>query len=495
MSTTRPRPTPTAPAHDRGPRDDRLEGALEALRREWRDGCRAGMALRLAAANVRRLHDRAESRQAIEAVEAVERGLAAYRSLPPDRRKDELTRLAGALNALRPHLRDAPAVPFGKLPGAIAPVGRGARPATAKSKAPAAPAALRLPLAAPVTDLPRVGPAVAKKLANLHVATVEDLLTLAPRRHIDYSRTEKIGAALGFIPGREVTVRGEVIDLREVRGPGPPRVVAKIADGTGSVRVTWFNKFVAHQLALGDEIAVSGKLDAGYGAPSFTSPEWEKVGGDGGQALSTGRLIPVYPLTQGLAQKTLRGLTRAALDATHDAVVDFLPDPVRLASGEVKLPTLRRAYEQVHYPGAEAELELAQRRLAFDDLFLLQLGLVRRKRERRAEGGIPFAVDDALLRRFRRALPFRLTGAQDRALTEILADLGDARPMARLLQGDVGSGKTVVAAAAVLVARANGCQSAVMAPTEILAEQHFHNFRGLYAGLAEGDRPSVALLT
>jgi ATP-dependent DNA helicase RecG len=156
---------------------------------------------------------------------------------------------------------------------------------------------------------------------------------------------------------------------------------------------------------------------------------------------------------------------------------------------------LRLAYEGIHYPDSASELELAQRRLAFDDLFLLQLGLIRRKRRRQGVEGTPFAVDGALLRRFTQGLPFRLTGAQERALAEILADLRQPKPMQRLLQGDVGSGKTVVAAAAILVARANGHQAALMAPTEILAEQHYHNLRGLYGGLPDADRPTVELLT
>ena len=481
------------------PADDPVERVLDWLRREWRADCEGGMAYKTAVGSLGRLRGRAESHQAASGLDAIETRLAAYRGLDRAARKAELPKIAAALTALRPHLRDAaPVTPFGKLPGAIAPVGAGARPAAKKPPASthALPQAKPLPPSTPVTELPRVGPAVAKKLANLGISDLQDLLTLAPRRHIDYSRIEPIGTALGFAAGGEVTVRGEIVDLREVRGPGTPRVVVKLADASGSVRVTWFNRYVAHQIALGDEIAVSGKLDPGYGAPSFTSPEWEKIAGEGAQALSTGRLTPVYPLTQGLAQKTLRGLTRAALDATRSTVTEFLPDAVRLAVSErPPLPALGRAYEGAHYPASQGELELAQRRLAFDDLFLLQLGLVRRKRERRAFGGIPFAIDEGLLRRFRRTLPFRLTGAQDRALAEILADLREARPMARLLQGDVGSGKTVVAAAAVLVAHANGRQAAVMAPTEILAEQHFHNLRGLYAGLDDADRPSVALLT
>lgn len=448
----------------------------------------------MAASLVNRLRAKAESEQAASALADVHDRLSAYIDLSPDRRQESLVEIAAALNAARPLLEiSVPEVPFGKLPGAIAPIHA---PRAKKSPAPAAAAPMRsLQLSDPATKLPRVGPAVAKKLANLNVASVGDILDLAPRRHIDYTRTEPIGSALGFSHRGEVTIHGEVIDIREVRGPGPPRVVVRISDGTGSVRVTWFNQFIAKQLSLGDEIAISGAVDASYGAPSFTSPEWEKIGGTGGPNLSTGRLTPVYPLTQGLAQKTIRNLTRAALDATVTTIAEFLPDSVRAAPGELQLPRLRSAYEQIHYPDSHSELEGAQRRLAFDDLFLLQLGLVRRKRERRAFGGVPLQIADAQLDRFRAGLPFQLTAGQERALAEIRADLTQPRPMARLLQGDVGSGKTVIAAAAALVASANQYQAAVMAPTEILAEQHLHNLRGLYSVVPAEERPRIAFLT
>ena len=473
-----------------------VEGVLEALRREWRLGGRVGMPMRFASAQVKRLRGYAATQQAADAVDAVDRLITAYESLPQTERKDGLTKIASALNAVRPLMPvtiDAP--PIGKLPGAIAPGRAAVRPATVASRTPRNGVERPVPqllVRAPVTDLPRVGPALAKKLRNLGIETVEDLLTSAPRRHIDYSHTEHIGSVLGFVPGQEVTVRGEVIDLREMRGAGPPRVVIKLADETGWVRVTWFNQYVARQMAIGDQIAISGKLDASFSRPSFTSPEWEKVGA---AALSTGRLTPVYGLTQGVAQKTMRGLTSAALDATRSTISDFLPDRVRLEPNEAPLVPLRQAYTQAHYPDSYADLDLAQRRLAFDDLLLLQLGLVRRKRTRKAFNGIALDIDRAQLARFRAALPFSLTGSQDQALEEILSDLALSRPMTRLLQGDVGSGKTVVAAAALLVAQRNGYQGALMAPTEILAEQHFHNLRGLYAGLPDDERPSVALLT
>lgn len=438
---------------------------------------------------VARLHASAVSHEAGIRLAAIEQRLDEYQHLPVERRRDALLRIASELKEIRPLLKlaDEPATPTGKLNTAIAP-GR-AQPETSlrrerrqvQSVAPARPEDT-------VRVLPRVGDAVAKKLAKLKIETVEDLLRFAPRLHIDYSRTVKIGSILGFGQHDDVTVRGQVVDVKTFPGP-PPRVQVRLADDTGWVKITWFNTFIAKQLAVGDEIAVSGRLETGFGSLSFTNPEWEKVGGP---SLSTGRLTPVYRTTEGLAQKTLRSLTRAALDATRTTITEYLPPEIL---GQFDLPPLRAAYEQLHYPDSWASLERAQRRFAFEDLFLLQLEYVRRKRERLATGGIPILLDHALLERFVTSLPFRLTDAQRRALDEILADLARAQPMTRLLQGDVGSGKTVVAAAAALLTVRAGHQVGVLAPTEILAEQHFHNFRGLYAGLPKEDRPVVALLT
>jgi ATP-dependent DNA helicase RecG len=346
----------------------------------------------------------------------------------------------------------------------------------------------------PVTKLKGAGGATSKKLAKLGVETVGDLLRLAPRRHIDYSRTIRIGEALNLQAGSDVTVRGRVTDVQLHRGPGAPRVTIRLADRTGWVRVTWFNQYLANVLHVGDEIAVSGALEFGYGALSLTGPEWERMSGPEA-GVSTGRIVPVYPLTAGLAQKSMRGFTRQALDAALGAVDEYLPEAVLLPEGSPPLPELREAIAQIHYPDDQDALGRARARLAFDDLFLLQLGLVRRKAERQAFDGVPIAADRGLLTRWEEVLPFRLTGAQRNALAEILADLGKEKPMTRLLQGDVGSGKTAVAAAAMLAATASGFQAALMAPTEILAEQHLDGLRTLYAGLPEEERPRVALLT
>jgi ATP-dependent DNA helicase RecG len=479
----------------------RLEMAVELLRREWRDGCPAGMAYQTALGSVRRLRPVAATEQIADDLRRVIDDLDGYMALPPERRPAALTEIAAAIKRLIPEVArlEAPARPMNVMDSARRTVRKASDPPRVKSGRDASqpsPVASKpqLTLDDPVTALKGAGGATSKKLARLGVQTIGDLLHLAPRRHIDYSRTIRIGEALNLRPGSDVTVRGRVTDVQLHRGPGAPRVTVKLADVSGWVRVTWFNQYLANVLHVGDEIAVSGALESGYGPLSFTGPEWERISPGPGGGVSTGRIVPVYPLTAGLAQKSMRGFSRQALDLALGSVEEYLPDEVRLAS-DGALPPLRDAIAQVHYPDDESSLQAAKERLAFDDLFLLQLGLVLRKRERRAYDGIPIQPNEDLLRRWSRALPFRLTGTQQSVLAEILEDMSQQKPMARLLQGDVGSGKTAVAAAAMLAAVANGYQSALMAPTEILAEQHVQGLGMLYARLPDGERPRVRLLT
>ena len=482
---------------------DPVDSVLERLREEWRRGCAGGQSFAIAASQMKHLRARAATRQAAAAVDEIEDRLASYRSLDPTARRDELPRIADLLKGLKPLLGQpaTPPTPIGLLERAVAPSRVETKRTVAAAKAEradggakSAPPVRPAGPDDPVTVLPRVGDVVAKKLKKLKLETVGDVLRYRPRDHIDYSKTSKISDILLRPPGELVTVRGEVADVQLVRGPGTPRVVVKIADGTGWVRATWFNRYLAGQIALGDEIAVSGEVETGYGPLGFTSPEWEHVSGPKARNLSTGRLTPVYPLTEGVHQKTLRPLTRAALDATKETLEEHLPDAVRLADGG-RLPRLVDAYEMLHYPASQGEKESAERRFAFDDLLLLQIGLARRRLERSTLDGIAMETDPATLAAFRAALPFALTAAQGRALAEIQHDLARPRPMARLLQGDVGSGKTAVAAAAMLIAKANGSQSAMLAPTQVLAEQHERGLRSLFDGLPEELRPRLALLT
>ncbi len=447
--------------------------------------------------SVGRLREFAATEQIARDLGDVIAGMDAYRSLPPELRPARLTEIATAIKRLIPQVAvlEAPARPMGTLDRLPARMQAGTRRVKANPVAPPTSMAKpRLSLDEPVTALKGAGGATSKKLAKLGVETVGDLLLLSPRRHIDYSRTIRIGEALNLQPGSDVTVRGRITDVQLHRGPGAPRVTIRLADSSGWVRVTWFNQYLANVLKVGAEIAVSGALEAGYGPLSFTGPEWEPVTSGSSGSVSTGRIVPVYPLTAGLAQKSMRGFARQALDLALDAVEEYLPDDVRLAAGD-GLPTLRDALAQVHYPDDQQSLAMARRRLAFDDLFLLQLGLVRRKHDHQASEGIPVRADADLLASWAAGLPFQLTGAQQSALAEILRDMGGDKPMARLLQGDVGSGKTAVAAAAMLTATAAGHQAALMAPTEILAEQHLHGLGMLYKALPDGVRPTVRLLT
>ncbi|HET7037097.1 MAG TPA: ATP-dependent DNA helicase RecG [Thermomicrobiaceae bacterium] len=339
----------------------------------------------------------------------------------------------------------------------------------------------------PVTVLPGVGEGRRKQLEALEVRTIRDLIYLLPRRHKDYSAVQPIASILFQ---RECTIRGRVTDVQEARTQSGKRyVLVEIADDTGRVKASWFNPYIARQLPIGAQVAISGKVEQQRGTLLFRGPEWELLEAE---TLNTGRLVPVYPLTRGLYQKQVRQLTHAALDAARPLLDDPLTQPIRERH---QLPPLGEALEAIHYPASEAELARARARLAFDEFLVLQLGLVRRKLDWQQTAGHAFPPAPEALADFLDLLPFELTGAQRRALEEIQADMAVPKPMSRLLQGDVGSGKTVVAAAAALVAIADGCQAAILAPTELLAEQHARSLSKLFGLLPEERRPALALLT
>ena len=356
-------------------------------------------------------------------------------------------------------------------------------------------------LKAPVTAIPGVGATQAERLGKLGVETVRDLLYTFPREHRDYSKLQKIRD----LPFNEVsTVLGLIWEVETKRtGGGRTRTVARISDETGAIRVSWFNQpYLQKQLPRGSYIVVTGVKQRFGNAVEFSAKSHELP--EQGDLINTGRLVPVYPLTEGLHPKAMRRFTKWAVDHCAPFVPDVVPGSIR---AHAKLMTAPEAIAQIHYPDNERALAAARRRLAFDELFLIQLGmLTRRANFRDGPEAVPLPVPESLIFAdvapdhdapkpalegqglwpltascFEASLPFRFTEAQRRAIREILADLRASRPMCRLLQGDVGSGKTVVAAAALLAAAANGYQGALLAPTEILAEQHY---RGLSALLA-----------
>jgi len=347
-------------------------------------------------------------------------------------------------------------------------------------------------LDASITVLKGVSAALAVKFARLGVRTLRDLLYYFPFRHLDYAHIKSISQ---LEEGNEQTVMATVWETRIIMPGGRRSSEAVLGDDTGNVRAVWFNN-----------PWTSRQLQAGNGRPVFESPDWEIL--DERELLHTGRLVPVYALTAGLFQRQVRKIIKGVLDEYLHQLPEFLPDDI---ISSYALPALSEAIAQSHFPSDNILKDAARIRLAFDELFLLQLGVLSRKRNwQRGQPGISLNPDVAFTRRFIHSLPFTLTGAQERVMAEIQRDLASNIPMSRLLQGEVGSGKTVVALSALLTAVLNGYQGALMAPTEILAEQHLASIRHMLTEMggreeAEGfvyrysgilGRPlSVALLT
>ncbi len=339
-------------------------------------------------------------------------------------------------------------------------------------------------LARPVTTLKGVGQKIAEKLSRLGAETIGELLYLFPRRYDDYTLLKPINR-LQY--GEQVTVIGTIWQTKTRRSRTNQAVIESVInDGTGSIQATWFNQpWLVDQLPAGMPIVLSGKVEMFLGRLVFNSPEWEPLEME---PLRTRRIVPVYPLTEGLNAAKMRDIMQRTVKEWAVRVPEPLPAEIRQRR---RLYSLSRAIQQTHFPDSQDTLRRARQRLAYDELLLLQLGVQRQRREWQAYNGEALTAAPEHFEAFMEALPFRLTGAQERVIAEIRDDLAQARPMNRLLQGDVGSGKTIVAAAAMVIAAWAGAQAALMAPTEILAEQHYRGLRGLLEPL--GLR--VALLT
>ncbi|MGH9102984.1 MAG: DEAD/DEAH box helicase, partial [Acidimicrobiales bacterium] len=334
----------------------------------------------------------------------------------------------------------------------------------------------------PVEELAGVGERRGKALEALGIRSVTDLLTHYPRRYLDRTRQASLA---------ELAVGEEATVLATVRKVGSRRtrnrrslVEVDCFDGTGYLRATFFNQpWRSRQLAAGTEAVFFGKLETYQGRRRMTNPVVDLVGD------RTGRIVPVYPSSEkaGVSTWELAGLVEEALRRAGD-LVDPLPESWR---GRLRLPSRTDALRAVHAPTSLEEAEEGRRRLALDELLRLQVALVGRKRAvERDTAGVSHLVDDApegLLGRFRATLPFALTGAQRRAVDAIRDDMARPVPMHRLLQGDVGAGKTLVALSAMLVAVQGGHQAALMAPTEVLAEQHHMGLTALLAQLEVPD--------
>ncbi|HKY31823.1 MAG TPA: ATP-dependent DNA helicase RecG [Candidatus Polarisedimenticolia bacterium] len=355
-----------------------------------------------------------------------------------------------------------------------------------------------LTLDTPLQFLKGVGPRKAEGLAEKNLSTVEDLLFHLPFRYEDRSRFAGIAS---LRPGDRATVRGRVLSSRlfRTRKRGFTILEAVVDDGTGGLGLVWYNQpYLRETIAAGREVilhGVAGRSRYRGRALQMENPQYEVVASDGTEAIHTGRVVPIHQRVGEVSTRLMRVLLHRILAELPASLPDPLPDELTRARG---LIPRGEALRQVHFPPEDADLEACQarrtpahRRLIYEEFLLLQLALGMRRRAVSRERRPPCEATPPMRERLQEVLPYRLTGAQRRVLKEIVQDMTAPHPMNRLLQGDVGSGKTIVALMAMLLAVENGRQAVLMAPTEILAEQHH---RGVAALLARS-RYRVQLLT
>ncbi len=352
-------------------------------------------------------------------------------------------------------------------------------------------------LATPVQYLKGVGPRRAADLENAGLRTVEDLLYRFPLRYEDRSRLQAIAS---LRPGEWASISARIVScgLRATRRPGFRLFEALVSDDSGSLRLIWFNqKYLENVFQRGQHAIFYGRVDMrGHGGLQMTSPQYEILDDEDVETIHTGRIVPVYEKTGDIKPKMQRKVVHEALLKLPADLPDPLPASVR---ARLHLPPRAAALAAAHFPPDGTPLDAlnrfatpAQRRLIFEEAFQFQKGVVARRRVAALESKpMPVRVDDRVRESARQVLPFRLTAGQRQALKDIVEDMQRPQPMNRLLQGDVGAGKTIVALLAALVAMENGQQVAFMAPTEILAGQHYVNIARLLAK----SRFRVALLT
>ena len=336
----------------------------------------------------------------------------------------------------------------------------------------------------PVQYMKGIGPHLALSLKKLGIRDIIDLLYYFPREYIDLRHVNKIAY---LESGSSVLIKGKIVKTSEMTR----RIKifsTVVTDGTGYVTAVWFNQpYLKGVLKEGMTVILSGKIQFMYGKWEMPSPTYEVIQ-QGKETIHSMRIIPVYSLTEGVYQKTLRNKIKKALDMYVPFLLDYL-DPHIIKN--LNFLPISKALYNVHFPKSFELLEKARDRLIFDELFMLQLMLGLRKKEIESSEGIKLKVGSADIEAFRNLLPFQLTDAQLRAIKDIIKDLSSGKPMSRLLHGDVGSGKTVVALFALFVAVKNGYQGAMMSPTEVLAQQTF----GVAKKILSKANTNVALLT
>ncbi len=343
---------------------------------------------------------------------------------------------------------------------------------------PAAKPTEELTLDTSVEELAGVGPMYVRKLQRIEIETVRDLLRYFPRRHDDLRDVKTLAqlSKFGKLPvGETITLRAKILSVNARRSRyGKSLVTAQIGSDRGSIEAIWFNQpYLATDLKRGQEYLFAGKLKESYDRPSLQSPTYEPVKARGTDQTHTARLVPVYPEREGISSKWLRQKIRLALPVAAQ-FKDDLPAALRRAQ---KLPDVATAIRQIHFPDSPEQAERARYRFDFEEILIMQLLTQRLRASWRDRPAYKVPYDPAVTKRFVGKLPWPLTDDQRQALHEVLTDLAADVPMLRLLEGDVGSGKTVVAAAAAYQAIAAGFQAALMVPTEVLARQHLITLR------------------
>jgi ATP-dependent DNA helicase RecG len=335
-----------------------------------------------------------------------------------------------------------------------------------------------------ITSIPRVNAKYADALGRLNIRTVRDLLFHFPFRYEDYSERIQIE---NLEKGMTATIMGTVISCKLTRTWKKKIMIveAHIQDETETIRAVWFNQpYISDQLAEGRAVRLSGKVSEDSKGIYFSNPAWER---SSREPTNTGRLVPIYPETEGITSRWLRWQIQGLIKLAEE-IKDPIPEKI---ISELHLPELRQALQWIHFPQDEKQYLIAQKRFAFQDMLLMQLASLRARNTWEKEKAASIKFDEKLIKSFVDSLPFTLTDAQKKSAFQIFQDMEKARPMNRLLNGDVGSGKTVVAALAALSATNSKYQTVIMAPTEVLARQHFESFCKLFSGKTT----SIALLT
>jgi len=346
-------------------------------------------------------------------------------------------------------------------------------------------------LQTPIEKTGRIFKMYARRLEKLGIKTFEDFLYHIPSRYDDFSLISKINRVQ---PGEVVTIQATVSQISNEFTKNFKRLQkAEVADDTGTIKVVWFNQpYLLNVIHANDKISLSGKVDWFLRKLVLQSPEYEII--NNSPTIHTGRIVPVYPETRGVTSKWLRRQVYQLINDNRENFNEYLPDSV---IQEHSLITVNTAIEQIHFPKSLEAAEKSRQRLSFDELFLLQLSAMERKLNwNKNLVGNPYSIDKfkEKIKKFWEKLPFTLTGAQKRAVSEIFKDLSLKKPMNRLLEGDVGSGKTVVASVAMFLSFLNGFQSVLMTPTEILALQHYNTISrllspfGIKVSLATGSK-------